>query len=160
MGVFGSHHDGDSPDPATNTTTGVSPALAPIAKAIAAEKPDLALYVGDLINGGDLTNASPMQNNFSGQFSNWKDAVSPVHNFATGAGIPLYVIRGNHEAGFGPAAAPLLNTYLSSVAAGMPANGPPGEEKLSYSFTHKNAKFIALDNYIAHNGKKETVNQS
>jgi hypothetical protein len=42
----------------------------------------------------------------------------------------------------------------------MPANGPPGEEKLTYSFTHKNVKFLAIDNYIAHNGLKETVNQS
>lgn len=145
---------GDSPDPAANTTTGVSPALAPIARAIAADKPDLVLYVDD------LTNASPMQNNFSGQFSNWKDAISPIHNFATGTGIPLYMIRGNHEEGFGPAAAPLLDASRTSVAAGMPANGPAGEEKLSYSFTHKGAKFIATDDYIAHNGKKETVNQS
>jgi hypothetical protein len=42
----------------------------------------------------------------------------------------------------------------------MPANGPPGEEKLTYSFTHNGAKFILNDNYVMHNGKKETVNQS
>ena len=72
---------GDSPDPAANTTTGVSPNLSPIAKAIAAEKPDLALYIGDLVNGADLTNASPMLNNFTGQFANWEQAVSPIHNY-------------------------------------------------------------------------------
>ena len=72
---------GDSPDPAANTTTGISPALGPIAKAIATEKPDLALYVGDLINGALLTNVSPMQMNYTGQFGNWMEAVSPIHNY-------------------------------------------------------------------------------
>jgi para-nitrobenzyl esterase len=150
---------GDSPDPANNTTTGVSPALSPIATAIAAEKPDLALYIGDLVNGF-LTDASPMQNNFTGQFANWEVAVAPIHNYTTGTGIPLYVVRGNHEVGVLQSAAPLLDTYLTTVASGMPVNGPPGEEKLTYSFTHKGAKFVATDDYIAHNGKKETVNQS
>jgi hypothetical protein len=151
---------GDSPDSANNTTTGVSPELGPIAKAIAAEKPDLALYIGDLVNGADLTNASPMQNNFTGQFGNWETAVSPIHNYTTNAGIPLYVIRGNHEDGLDKTNAALLDAYRATVAYGMPANGPPGEEKLTYSFTHNGAKFILNDDYIAHNGKKETVNQS
>ena len=151
---------GDSPDPANNTTTGVSPALGPIAQAIAAEKPDLALYIGDLVNGGDLTNQSPMQNNFTGQFGNWMKAVSPIHNYSAGTGIPLYVVRGNHEAGFGQNAAPLLAAYRATVGAGMPVNGPPDEEKLTYSFTHKGVKFIALDDYAKHNGLSDTVNQS
>jgi para-nitrobenzyl esterase len=151
---------GDSPDPATNTTTGISPELSPIAKAIAAEKPDLALYIGDLVNGALLTNASPMQNNYTGQFGNWEDAVSPIHNYSTGTGIPLYVIRGNHEEGLLGTDTALLDAYRTTVASGMPANGPPGEEKLTYSFTHNGAKFIATDDYIGHNGLKETVNQS
>jgi para-nitrobenzyl esterase len=151
---------GDSPDPAANTTTGISPALSPIAKAIAAEKPDLALYIGDLVSGGLLTNASPMQNNYTGQFGNWEDAVSPIHNYSTDTGIPLYVIRGNHEDGLYHTDERLLDAYRTTVASGMPANGPPGEEKLTYSFTHNGAKFILNDNYVVHNGKKETVNQS
>jgi hypothetical protein len=151
---------GDSPDPANNTVTGVSPALSPIAKAIAAEKPDLALYIGDLINGADLTSASPMAGNFTGQFGNWERVVSPIHNYTTGTGIPLYVIRGNHEDGLLKTNESLLNAYLATVASGMPANGPPNETKLTYSFTHNGAKFILNDIYIAHNGKKETVNQS
>jgi para-nitrobenzyl esterase len=151
---------GDSPDPATNTTTGISPDLSPIAKAIAAEKPDLALYIGDLVNGALLSNASPMQNNYTGQFGNWMAAVSPIHNYTEGTGIPLYVIRGNHEEDLNRTDASLLDAYLTSVASTMPTNGPPGEEKLTYSFTHNGAKFIATDDYIAHNGQKETVNQS
>ena len=151
---------GDSPDPATNTTTGISPELNPIAKAIAEEKPEMALYIGDLINGADLTNASPMQNNYTGQFGNWMTAVSPIHNYTAGTGIPLYVIRGNHEENLNRTDEALLDAYLTTVASGMPMNGPPGEEKLTYSFTHNGAKFIATDDYIAHNGLKETVNQS
>ena len=150
----------DSPDPAGNTTTGVSPDLIPIAKAVAAEKPDLALYLGDPINGWGLTRASPMEGNYTGQFKNWMNYVAPIHNYTDGTGIPLYIIRGNHEDGPNQTVAPLLDAYLATVAYGMPENGPPGEKKLTYSFTHKSAKFIANDNYIAHNGLKETVNQS
>ena len=150
----------DSPDPAGNTTTGVSPDLIPIAKAVAAEKPDLALYMGDLVNGWMLTNESPMAGNYTGQFENWMEYVTPIHNYTDSTGIPLYVIRGNHEDGPNQTVAPLLNSYLATAAAGMPANGPPGEEKLTYSFTHKGAKFVLNDNYIVHNGKKETVNQT
>ena len=144
----------DSPDPAGNTTTGVSPALIPIAMAVAAEKPDFAIYMGDLINGWGLTKASPMAGNYTGQFGNWMEYVSPIHNYHDGTGIPIYVIRGNHEDGPNQTIAPLLNAYLATAAAGMPANGPPGEDKLTYSFTHKGAKFLANDNYIAHNGKR------
>jgi hypothetical protein len=57
-------YSGAHPDPAANTTTGVGPALGPIARAIAEEKVDLVLYLGELINGGGLTNASPLQNKF------------------------------------------------------------------------------------------------
>jgi len=101
-----------------------------------------------------------MQNNFTGQFGNWEKAVSPIYNYTSGTGIPLYVIRGNHEDGIDRINAALLDAYRTTVASGMPANGPPGEEKLTYSLTHKGAKFILNDDYIEHNGKKETVNQS
>ena len=151
---------GDSPDPAKNTTTGISPALAPIATAVAAENPDLVLYMGDLVNGWELTNESPMEKNFTGQFGNWMTAVSPIHNYSADTGIPLYVVRGNHEDGPIETVLPLLSTYRATAASGMPANGPPGEEKLTYSFTHKGAKFIATDDYVAHDGLKETENQS
>ncbi|MHB8162873.1 MAG: metallophosphoesterase family protein [Methanoregula sp.] len=150
----------DSPDPAGNTTAGVSPALIPIAKAIAAEKPDLTLYLGDMVNGWMLTKASPIAGNYPGQFKNWMEYVAPIHNYTDGTGIPIYVLRGNHEDGPNQTIAPLLDAYLATVAVGMPANGPPGEDKLTYSFTHKGAKFLMNDNYIAHNGQKETVNQS
>ena len=101
-----------------------------------------------------------MQNNYRGQFQNWMGAVSPIYNYTTSTGIPLYVVRGNHEDGPPQNITPLLDTYLSTVASGMPTNGPSDEQKLTYSFIHKGAKFIATDDYIKHNGLKETVNQS
>ncbi len=151
---------GDSPDPARNTTTGVSPELIPVAKAIAAENPDLALYVGDLTNGWELDSTSPVAGNYQVQHTNWMAAVSPIYNYTTGTGIPLYVMRGNHEDGPPQNVTPLLDNYLTTVASGMPINGPPDEMRLTYSFTHKGAKFIVIDDYMKHNNLKETVNQS
>jgi hypothetical protein len=152
---------GDTRD-ALKTTTGISPYLNTIAKNIAEEKPDLVLFGGDLINGGDIIPPSPIEKNYTAQFNNWMNAVSPIYNYSTQTGIPLYVIRGNHEDGISnilPIPA-LLTDYREMVAAGMPTNGPAGEEKLTYSFIHKGAKFIALDEYYPHDGVKETVNQS
>ncbi|MEI6840101.1 MAG: metallophosphoesterase [Methanomicrobiales archaeon] len=151
---------GDSPDPATNTTTGVSPEMIPIAKAIAAENPELAIYVGDLTNGWELDHTSPVAGNYSAQHANWMKDVTPIYNYTTDMGIPLYVMRGNHEDGPPQNVTPLLDNYLATVASGMPMNGPPDEKKLTYSFTKNGAKFIVTDDYIAHNGLKETVNQS
>ncbi len=41
----------------------------------------------------------------------------------------------------------------------MPANGPPGEVCLTYTFSHGGARFIGLDEYVDHDGKEVTVNQ-
>lgn len=152
---------GDTRD-ALKTKTGISPYLNTIAKSIAEEKPDFVLFGGDLINGGDIIPPSPIEKNYTAEFNNWMNAVSPIYNYSTQTGIPLYVIRGNHEDGISnilPIPA-LLTDYRDMVAVGMPTNGPAGEEKLTYSFTHKGAKFIALDEYYPHDGVKETVNQS
>jgi hypothetical protein len=153
---FGDTRDWD------NTTTGISPHLNEIAKGIAADKPDLVLHGGDLINGGVVYPRSIATGNYSAQFRNWMDAVSPIYNYSTQTGIPLYVVRGNHEDGINVLPLPeLLTAYLASPpAAAMPANGPPGEERLTYSVTHKGAKFIALDEYYPHDGVKETINQT
>jgi hypothetical protein len=151
---------GDSRDNTRDTLTGVSPYLNPIAVAVAAEKPDLVMYNGDLVSGWMISNSSPVATDYQAQFKNWMDAVAPIHNYTTGSGTPLYVIRGNHEDGPDQTVMPLLDAYRNSVAADMPLNGPPGEERLTYSFTWKGAKFIAIDEYFPHNGLKETVNQS
>ena len=46
---------GDSRDNTKDTLTGVSPYLDPVAVAIAAEKPDLVMYNGDLVSGWILS---------------------------------------------------------------------------------------------------------
>ena len=136
------------------------PYLIPIAQAIAEERPELVMFNGDLISGWIISNSSPVATDYKTQFKNWMDAVDPIYNYTTGNGVPLYVIRGNHEDGPNETILPLLDAYRDSVAADMPVNGPPGEEKLTYSFTWKGAKFIAIDDYFPHDGQKETVNQS
>jgi hypothetical protein len=151
---------GDSRDNTKDTLTGVSPYLNTLAVAIAAEKPDLVMYNGDLVSGWIISNSSPVATDYQAQFNNWMTAVTPIHNYTEGRGIPLYIIRGNHEDGPNQTVMPLLEAYLNSVAADMPVNGPPGEERLTYSFTWKGAKFIAIDDYFPHDGLKETVNQS
>ncbi len=151
---------GDSRDNTRDTTTGVSPYLAPIASAVADEKPDLVMFNGDLVSGWIISNSSPVATDYKTQFKNWMDDVSPIYNYSTESGIPLYVIRGNHEDGPNETVVPLLDAYRESVATKMPDNGPSGEEKLTYSFTWKGAKFIAMDDYFPHDGLKETVNQS
>jgi hypothetical protein len=151
---------GDSRDITKDTLTGVSPYLSPIAVAVAAEKPDLVIYNGDLVSGWIISNKSPVETDYKAQFKNWMDVVAPIHNYTTGTGAPIYVIRGNHEDGPDQTIMPLLDAYRSSVAADMPLNGPPGEERLTYSFTHNGAKFIGIDEYYPHDGRKETFNQS
>lgn len=151
---------GDSRDNTRDTLTGVSPYLSPLADAIAAEKPDLVMYNGDLVSGWIISNSSPVATDYQAQFRNWMNAVAPIYNYTTKSGTPLYVIRGNHEDGPNQTVMPLLEAYLGSVATDMPRNGPPGEEKLTYSFTWKGAKFIAIDEYLPHDGRKETVNQT
>lgn len=151
---------GDSRDNTRDTLTGVSPYLDPVAVAIAAEKPDLVMYNGDLVSGWIISNSSPVATDYQAQFKNWMDAVAPIHNYTSGSGTPLYMIRGNHEDGPDQTVMPLLDAYRNSAAADMPLNGPQGEERLTYSFTWKGAKFIAIDEYYPHDGLKETVNQS
>jgi PKD repeat protein len=151
---------GDSPDNSPASATGISQNLSIIATAVAAEHPDLAVYTGDLVSGWDLENTSPVYGKYSEQFENWMAAMAPVHNYQTGLGIPLYVMRGNHENGPPGNVTPLLTAYTDTVASGMPVNGPSGEEHLTYSFVYRDARFIVNDEYIPHDGLEETVNQA
>ncbi len=150
---------GDSPDDSPASATGISQNLSKIAVAVAAENPDLAVYTGDLVSGWDLENTSPVYGKYTEQFENWMAAMAPVHNYQTGLGIPLYVMRGNHENGPPGNVTPILTAYTNTVASGMPSNGPTGETHLTYSFIYRDARFIVNDEYTPHNGLEETVNQ-
>jgi hypothetical protein len=89
------------------------------------------------------------------------------------AEIPVYPIRGNHDSGPERLALPPLPARLEPPAdtpvqlqkafrkhfakSHIPQNGPPGEEGLTYSFVHKNAFFIGLDQFA---GGQHRINRS
>ena len=122
-----------------------------IAKDIAAQSVDFVLFPGDMVTGETNT-----PTDLSSMFDTWKATMAPVYN----AGIPVYVTRGNHEY------APLTNgarnpldpsnaTYLAHFS--MPPNGPADESGMTYSFTWKNAKIIAFDQYA---GRSDAYNNT
>ncbi len=138
---------GDTRDATRNTQTGISPLLGRIAEAIAAEKPALVIHIGDLANGFYTRSDSPVHRKYGQMFENWKAAVKPIYDFNRGTGIPLYVVRGNHEDGELITNKRLKAAYLQSIAPFMPQNGPEKEKGLTYSVSYRQAVFIALDEY-------------
>ncbi|MGD0016679.1 MAG: metallophosphoesterase [Verrucomicrobiia bacterium] len=137
---------GDSPgDPAG--ASGVSPYLATVAQAIANENPkvDFVLFPGDLISDIKVTGLSP---SLSQQYTNWLAAMAPIYD----AGIPVYPVRGNHEAftatfGLpGNDKQPFLDAFAKFDY--IPNNGPANAKRLTYSFQYKNCLVLGLDLYI------------
>jgi len=98
---------------------------------------DFIVVVGDLTEGGLGTSAIELLS----ELEHWKTIYSPIYN----AGIPVYGIRGNHEND----ANNNINIWNNAFSGNyeFPQNGPTGETNLTYSFTHKNAKMILLDDY-------------
>lgn len=108
--------------------------LAELADEIIDSGADFLLFSGDLINGTQNTGA---------QLAAWLSIMQPVYD----AGIGVYAIRGNHEDGyFFPDISVWHKTFSGDYA--LPANGPPGEINLTYSFPHKNALIAGLDQYV------------
>jgi len=126
-----------------------------IADDIALTRPDLVLVTGDLVNGWFRNHHT----DYDAQYENWKKAMMPVYR----AGIKVYAVRGNHDSGPERLALPPLPAHLEPPAdtvarlketfekyfarTHIPVNGPDGEKGLTYSFVHKNAFFIGLDQY-------------
>ncbi len=136
-----------------HTTTGVSPYLTNIAEKIATLNPELVLVCGDLVNGDD-TNAT-FSLTYAEQYANWKTAMSPVFNYATGTGIPIYPVRGNHDnnAGEGAPITELKQAYYDAFSPYVPTNGPNysvtnNQIGFSYAFTHSNLTVVAADQYF------------
>lgn len=136
----------------SDTTTGVSKYLGTIATQIAGLRPDLVLVTGDLINGNDTINPTPPS--YAEQYTNWQTAMSPV----TAAGIALYPIRGNHDNNCdeGAPIPALKQAYYDAFGSTVPQNGPntasSGDQRgFTYSFTHKNATIIGIDQYFYYN---------
>jgi predicted phosphodiesterase len=113
-----------------------------LAAEIVSKNVDFVLWTGDLVNGYD--DPETMES----QFNTWRKTMSPVYD----AGIAVYVVRGNHDIG-----EPEGMSAWNNVFEDSPDNGPPGEENLTYSVTHKNALIIAVDQYV---GEKQHINQN
>ena len=136
------------------TKTGISPFLPDMFRQIATEHPDFVLHAGDVISGEYTSDDAPIAGNFAGMYGNFMHAASPVYNYSTHTGIPIYTVRGNHDNGNQyEGNASLQAAYVSSVAQGLPDNGPEGEKTLTYSFVHKGIQFIGLDEYLYRQGK-------
>jgi predicted phosphodiesterase len=111
---------------------------------------DLILICGDIVEGGKMTSSSELEM----ELKMWMDIFQPLYD----KGIGIYPIRGNHEDD-----ATDDITAWNKIFSGLkvlPQNGPAGEKNLTYSFNHKNAFFIGLDNYInIHRVNQEWLNQ-
>jgi hypothetical protein len=138
---------GDTRDRTKATLTGISPDLDRLARAIAAEKPDLVIHTGDLINGYYTAPDSPVHGEFRRQLATWKAAVRPIYDFEARTGIPIYAVRGNHEDGMLVTDPALRQAYVEEIGVTVPQNGPEAERGLTYVVSHKGARFFALDGY-------------
>ncbi len=121
-----------------DTHTPLTGIPAEIAASVANDDAKLLIVAGDLVEAG----AAASTNTLASQLAQWRSEMAPL----SAAGIPVYVIRGNHEDDVNNEL-PVWNNFFSGSYA-MPGNGPPDESGLTYSFTHSNALFVALDNYV------------
>lgn len=125
-----------------------------LADAIIKDGCDLVLVPGDLVNGWWRNCSTNCNTPYFTQFENWKTVMNPVYK----AGIEVYTVRGNHEDGPSPYPPkepyltypdPTLKTaYIKAMDTNKTCNGPPGEQGLTYSFSHNNAFFVGLDEYV------------
>jgi hypothetical protein len=111
-----------------------------IASAVVGDDAKLLLLAGDVIDAGSNCPAAT----FESELATWRGEMAPL----AAAGIPVYVIRGNHEDD-APDNLSQWTNYFSGAYA-MPANGPAGEVDLTYSTTmnYSNAFFVGLDDYV------------
>ncbi len=130
-------------------------AVKAIAEDIVKENPDFVLVAGDLVNGWFRNFGI----DYTGQYAGWKKAMGAVYR----AGIRIYPVRGNHDSGPERLALPPLPSHLEPppdtvirlrkafreafCESYIPQNGPPEEKCLTYSFSHKNAFIVGLDQY-------------
>lgn len=138
--------------------------LRSIALDIVEENPDFVIAAGDLVSGWFRNRGM----DFALQYAHWREAMGPVYD----RGIRVYPLRGNHDSGPERLALPPLplclepppdTPYQLSRAfreafpdSYIPKNGPPGEIGLTYSFSHKDAIIVCLDQYA---GGQHRVNQ-
>lgn len=126
----------------TTANNGIGQYANMIAKAIAADNVDFVLISGDLIYGEWPPGSTP---SFSAMLQAWFTEMKPLYD----ANIPVYPVRGNHEAmAIAPENDPTQFLAAFNGFSYIPDNGPAGAERLTYSFKHKNSLVIGIDNYI------------
>ena len=108
--------------------------LAELARATTNEQAVFVLVPGDLVYSGAAA-----------AFSLWIDTMAPVYD----AGIGVYPVMGNHDAN-------AVAAWVAAYGAGLPDNGPAGEEDRTYYVVHDNVLVLALDSYV----QSSRVNQS
>jgi 3',5'-cyclic AMP phosphodiesterase CpdA len=131
---------------------GISPYFKNIALALSREKDiDFVLYPGDLFRGKKPTMTGAQM---TAALDHWKSLMQPVYD----AGIPVYVIRGNHDAyevsdptGPDGNAVTIWQNHIAVYGNTVnPVTQDAGDESgLTYSFMHKGSLVIGLDEYVA-----------
>jgi hypothetical protein len=98
-----------------------------------------------VVFGGDMAYRGCYDGTYT--FQAWKDVMAPLTN----AGIKLYTAIGNHELYVHPGDGFFLanQQQYQNVFTDNPSNGPPGYERLVYSFSSPggDAFFAVLDSY-------------
>lgn len=145
--VFLADSRGDSLGNPIDTT-----ALNPIIRQIAALSPKPSF----VIFGGDMSYRGYMDGSYT--FQEWKNLFKQLAD----SGIALYTAVGNHELYHKHAKYGFLlvnQQHYQSTFTENPSNGPPGYERLAYSFTHPGSGsfFAVLDPYFV---TKDTVHDS
>jgi hypothetical protein len=122
------------------------PINTPVLNAIIAQIHALSPQPAFVVFGGDMAYRGYINGSYT--FQTWKDLFAPL----TSAGIALYTAIGNHELYHQHAS---LGFFLvnqqeyQNVFTDNPGNGPPGYERLVYSFSSPggDAFFAVLDPY-------------
>ncbi|MDD1777544.1 MAG: metallophosphoesterase [Candidatus Helarchaeota archaeon] len=111
---------------------------------------------------GDLAIGTADQQELEKQFLTWRKTMQPVYQ----AGIPVYMVRGNHDAVSYPSCITAWNNvFKDETASGgfdysLPQNGPLTELNLTYYVAHKNALILALDELRTPSHPIDYVNQT
>jgi predicted phosphodiesterase len=110
--------------------------LGELAAEVVKKQVDFVLFSGDLVQ------AHVDQAEMDSQLKTWRDTMQPVYD----AGIGVYAVRGNHDIDCPQKATSWNNVFKGRYS--MPDNGPAGEKNVTYSFKHKNAFVVGIDEYV------------
>lgn len=137
-------------DGTSNGTSGVNvSAVKAVCKDLAQNQAEFVVAPGDFICGNVKWYPNPPSNDV--QLQAFLDAARSQNVGLPNAGfkVTLYPIRGNHECyrDFLPEDS-LKASWLRKIGHALPNNGPIDEIGFTFSFTHADALFVALDQYM------------